>query len=71
MSVLRRQEGYTVKYTSLPEEVPDGGIVDRVYRVDSKFGLYIILTIIKLIIPSYTPWGVCCEIYPSLEGNIA
>ena len=50
-----------VKYTPLPEGVPEGeargnfrrrrGIFDRISRVESLYEQYIILTIIKLKFP--------------------
>ena len=59
-------KGYTVKYNPLPEGVPKGeargnswrqrGIFDRISRVESYNGQYIILTVIKLIIPSKSHW---------------
>ena len=56
---------------------PKGGIFDQISRVESSYGQYIILTIIRLIITSlislaislYTPYRVFSEIYPLLEGN--
>ena len=52
VSVLGREEGYTIKYTPPSEGVPEGevrgnslrqrGIFDRISRVESLYGHYII-----------------------------
>ena len=87
VSVLGRDEGYMVKHNPLPEGVVESKalgnswrqrvILDSISRVESEYGHYIILPIIRpmftslfwLKISPYTPYGVYCVIYPSLQGN--
>ena len=76
VSVLGRENRYTIKYTPLPVGVFEGEWVClTVYPESSPNTEYIIYTINMLMIPSlislafipYTPLGVYCDIYPSLR----
>ena len=64
---LRLKEFPTVKSEGTPEG--ERGIFDRISRVQSYYGQYIIFKV-SLTISLYTPEGVYCEIYPLLGGNI-
>ena len=52
MSVLGRDEGYTVKYNPLPEGVPEGTPEGKRLYLTVYPGHYIILTIIRLMLTS-------------------